>query len=95
MFRKAFLTIAAVAFVGSFVMAARPASAALSKNGWTTNGWSNGWVNGWNNGWTNGWMNGWTSNGWQNGVYAGQSAQADGHALRVIGFEFPSAAVAK
>ena len=61
----------------------------MSTNGNAINGSMNGWNNGINNSWTNGvnnsWSNGVNLNGWTNG----QTMDANGHALRVVGIELP------
>ena len=88
-------TIGALAMALS-LLAAAPASAHQSPNGINNginnglnNGLGNGVMNGLNNGLNNGVNNGY-NNGTINGVSAGSSPQRDGHAIRIIGFEFPS-----
>jgi hypothetical protein len=76
--------------LGLTILAAAPAMAAMAQNG----NWSNGvWQNGiWENGvWQNGnWGNGVSMNG-----FAQPGQRADTHAVRVIGIELPSKAVAR
>jgi hypothetical protein len=81
--------------LGLTILAAAPAMAAMTANGIQANGiWENGiWENGI---WSNGvFQNGFTSNGFTNNGLTQNGRQADAPALRVIGIELPSEAVAR
>jgi hypothetical protein len=81
-------TLAALT-LGLSILATAPAMAALTENGLSQNGvWQNGMT-------MNGFSNGQFLNGhYMNGQYL-NGRQADAHALRVIGIELPSEAVAR